>query len=69
MACPTCGEEGQYFQGAPRDDLDHYSGRAIWALHAARRAAERLGLLVRAAMISALIHELEEAEEVTKPHR
>lgn len=40
--CPTCGVEGEYFEGPPRAERDHFIARALWDLHRARQAQDKL---------------------------
>ena len=41
--CPTCGEEGKFYEGSARAEQDHYLSRTLWDLHKLRQALGRGG--------------------------
>ncbi len=67
MSCPVCGEGGEYFQATPKAEASHFAARAIWAIHRMRQALEAMGKFDRSRLASALVREIEELREETKP--
>jgi hypothetical protein len=67
MACPTCGEAGEYVNATPLAECRHFFARTLWAMHRLRLALHGLGRSDRAAIVSALIREVEALTEDTSP--
>lgn len=67
MACPTCGDGGEYYRATPLAEARHFAARVVWALHRMRQALDALGRFDRAREVGALISLLEGMREDTNP--
>lgn len=67
MACPVCGEAGEFVNATPLAESHHFLARAVWAMHRLRLALTALDRTDRARIVSALIRELEALTEDTNP--
>lgn len=67
MACPVCSEGGEYFQATPKAEVSHFAARAVWSLHRLRQALEAAGKRDRASVAGALVREIEEMMDETRP--
>jgi hypothetical protein len=59
MACPTCSEEGGYYDGPAHIEKLHFFRRAVWDLHRLRRALEADNRPALAHAVSVVIRQLE----------
>lgn len=67
MACPTCGEGGEYFRATALAERRHFFSRALWAMHRWRQALEALRETEQAREASALILIFEQMKEGDEP--
>jgi hypothetical protein len=59
--CPTCGEEGDDFEGPASAGVHHFMHRAIWQLHCLRLSAQACDAPEMVAWVSGQIRDLEKA--------
>jgi hypothetical protein len=60
MACPTCGEDGEYYRGSTAlAEFRHFIARIIWAAHRARQAADHENFRAASKDLSDFVRKLE----------